>query len=84
MSSNYEQIEWVVQNGPITKNGLLPVTTCFLENFVSTIPDRYGSVPIFLLDRPSVSIGTDFFRQDFCNGEGLERSGSENDTRSTG
>ena len=29
------QIEWDVQNGPITKNGVLPVTTLFFENFVS-------------------------------------------------
>ena len=28
-----EQIEWGVQDGPITKNGVLPVTT--FENFVS-------------------------------------------------
>ena len=28
------QIELVVQNGPITKNGVLPVTTLFFENFV--------------------------------------------------
>ena len=29
------QIEWCVQNGPVTKNGVLPVTTSFFENFVS-------------------------------------------------
>ena len=29
------QIEWWVQNGPITKNGVLPVTTLFFKNFVS-------------------------------------------------
>ena len=29
------QIEWGVQNGPITKNRVLPVTTFFFENFVS-------------------------------------------------
>ena len=34
--------------------------------------------------RPSVSIGTDFFRHDFHNGEGLERSDSESDTRRIG
>ena len=49
--------------------------------YVSIIPDRYRSVPIFISDRPSVSIGTDFFRHDFHNGEGLERSDSESDTR---
>ena len=29
------QIEWGVQNGPITKNGVLPVTALFFFNFVS-------------------------------------------------
>ena len=30
------QIEWKVQNAPITKDGVLPVTTLFFfENFVS-------------------------------------------------
>ena len=49
--------------------------------YVSIIPDRYRSVPIFRL---SVSIGTDFFWHDFRNGEGLERSNSESDTRRIG
>ena len=43
-----------------------------------------GSVPIFISDGPSVSTGTYFFRHDFCNGEGLERSDSESDTRRIG
>ena len=51
---------------------------------VSIILDRYGSVPIFIWDRPSVSIGTYFFRHDFGNGEGLERSDSESDTKRIG
>ena len=29
------QIEWWVQNGPISKNGVLPVTNLFFEDFVS-------------------------------------------------
>ena len=29
------QTEWLVQNGPIIKKRVLPVTTLFLENFVS-------------------------------------------------
>ena len=49
--------------------------------YVSIIPDRYGSVPIFISDRNSVSIGTYFFRHDFRDGEGLERSDSESDRR---
>ena len=35
-------------------------------------------------DRPSVSIETDFFRYDFRNEGGLERSNSENDTKRNG
>ena len=27
------QIEWEVQNGPITKDGVLPVTTLFFQKF---------------------------------------------------
>ena len=30
-----KQIEWWLQDGHITKNGLLPVTTLLFENFVS-------------------------------------------------
>ena len=48
------------------------------------MPDRYGSVPIFISDRPSVSTGTYFFRHHFRNGEGLERSDSESDMRRIG
>ena len=29
-----KQIEWEVQNGPITKNADLPVSTLFFESFV--------------------------------------------------
>ena len=49
--------------------------------YVSIIPDRYRSVPIFISDKPSVSIGTEFFRHDFHNREGLERSDPESDSR---
>ena len=52
--------------------------------YVSMIPDRYHSVTIFILDRLSVSIGTDFFRHDFRNEEGLECSDSKSDTRCIG
>ena len=52
--------------------------------YVSIIPDRNRSVQIFISDRPSVSIGTNFFWHDFHNGEGLERSDSGKDTRSNG
>ena len=49
--------------------------------YVFIIPDRYLSIPIFISDMFSVSIGTDFFRLDFRNGEGLEHSDSGSDTR---
>ena len=35
MSAMLRQIEWGVQNGPITKNEVLPVTTFLFENFAS-------------------------------------------------
>ena len=28
-----KQIEWGVQNGPVTKNGVLPVTALFFQKF---------------------------------------------------
>ena len=52
--------------------------------YVSTIPDCYRSIPVFVPDRPSVSSGTDFFGHDFHNGEGLERFDSESETRRIG
>ena len=52
-----------------------------LQSNVSIIPDPHHSVTIFISDRLSVSIGTNFFRHDFHNGEGLERSDSESGTR---
>ena len=52
--------------------------------YVPIIPDRYLSVPVFISDRPSASIGTEFLRHDFHNGEGLERSDSESDARCIG
>ena len=52
--------------------------------YVSIMPDHYRSVPILITDRPSLSIGTDFFWHDFHNGEGLERSHSESDKRRIG
>ena len=55
-----------------------------IYHHVSIIPDRYHSIPIFISDRPSVSIGTDFFRYDFHKGEELKRSDSESDTRHFG
>ena len=36
-----------------------------LEPLSRPIPDRYGTVPIFISNRLSVSIGTYFFQHDF-------------------
>ena len=36
-----EQIEWRVQNRPITKNGALPVTTLFFKKFCFTVRTSY-------------------------------------------
>ena len=60
------QIEWWVQNGPITENGVLTVTALFFENFVSVweplIKSWFGvpttQMPIFLL---FVSAGVLFY-----------------------
>ena len=46
--------------------------------YVSILPDRYHFIAISISDKPSASIGTYFFRGDFRNREGLERSDSEN------
>ena len=48
--------------------------------YVSIKPNRYRSLPIFMSDRPSVSI----FWHDFHNGEWLESSDSPSDTRRIG
>ena len=32
-----KQIEWRLQNGPITKSGVLPVTTSFFGKFVPVL-----------------------------------------------
>ena len=63
---------------------LLLIYSLVLLYYVSVIPDRYRPVPVFISDRPSVSIRTDFFRHDFHNEVGLERSDSESDKRRIG
>ena len=35
------QIEWCVKNGPITKNGVLPVTTLFFLKFCFSLRTFY-------------------------------------------
>ena len=63
---------------------VLLIYSLVLLYYVSVIPDRYRPVPVFISDRPSVSIRTDFFRHDFRNEVGLERSDSESDKRRIG
>ena len=35
--ANVKTIEWRLQNGPVTKSGVLPVTTLFFWKFVSVL-----------------------------------------------
>ena len=35
------QIEWGIQNGPIKKNGVLPVTTLFFGKFCFSLRTSY-------------------------------------------
>ena len=35
------QLEWGVQNGPITKEGILPVTTLFSQKFCFSLRTLY-------------------------------------------
>ena len=38
------QIEWRLQNGPITKSGVLPVTTLFFRKFVPVLEPLKNSL----------------------------------------
>ena len=38
------QIEWRLQNGPITKSGVLPVTTLFFRKFVPVLESLKNSL----------------------------------------
>ena len=38
------QIEWGVQNGPITKNGVLPVTKLFFQKFCFSLRTSYNEL----------------------------------------
>ena len=39
------QIEWLPQNGPITKSGVFPVTTLFFWKFVPVLESLKFDVP---------------------------------------
>ena len=51
------QIEWGVQNGPIRKNGVLPVTTLFFRKFCFSLRTSYKKL-IWCANHPNVHIHT--------------------------
>ena len=58
------QIEWWVQNGPITKNGVLPVTTLFFWKFCFSLRTFYKEL-IWCTNYPNIYIPT------FCKQRGF-------------
>ena len=59
--------EWGVQNGPIRKNGILPVTTSFFGRFCFSIRTFYKEL-IWCTNYPSVHIHTFRKRWSFIRG----------------
>ena len=57
------QIEWCVQNGLITKNGVLPGTTLFFRIFCCSLRTLYKKL-IWCTNHPNVHIHT--FRKRWC------------------
>ena len=51
------QIEWWVQNGPTTKNGVLPVTTLFFRKFCFSLRTSYKEL-IWYTNNPNAHIPT--------------------------
>ena len=51
------KIEWGVQNGPITKNGFLPVTTLLFRKFWFSLRTSYKEL-IGCTNHPNVHIHT--------------------------
>ena len=51
------QIEWWLQNGPITKNGVLPVTTSFFWKFCFSLRTSYKEL-IWCTNDPNAHIRT--------------------------
>ena len=49
------QIEWWIQNGPITKNGVLPVTTLFFWKFCFSLRISYKEL-IWCTNNPNICI----------------------------
>ena len=52
-----EQIEWGVQNGPITKNEVLPVINLFFRKFCFSLKTSYKGL-IWCTNHPNVHIHT--------------------------
>ena len=55
--SMLRQIEWWLQNGPITKNGVLPVTTLFFWKFCFSLRTSYKEL-ICCTNNPNAHICT--------------------------
>ena len=51
------QIDWWVQNGPITKNGVLPATTSFFWKFYFSLRTSYKEL-IWCTNYPNIHIST--------------------------
>ena len=58
------QIEWWVQNGPIKKNGVLPVTTLFFRKFCFSLKTSYKEL-IWCTNDPDAHIRTFYKRWSF-------------------
>ena len=61
------QIEWGVQNGPTTKNAVLPISTLFFWKFYFSIRTCYKEL-IWSTNYPNVHIHTSWKRWNFISG----------------
>ena len=59
------QIEWWVQNRPITMKGVLPVTTLFFSKFCFSLRTSYYKELIWCTNDPNVYIHTFYKRWSF-------------------
>ena len=59
------QIEWWVQNGPITKKGVLPVTTLLFSKFCFNLKTSHYKELIWCTNDPNVYIHTFYKRWSF-------------------
>ena len=59
------QIEWWVQNGPITKKGVLPVTTLLFSKFCFNLKTSHYKELIWCTNDPKVYVHTFYKRWSF-------------------